>query len=188
MNKRQLITEADVRAAAQRSESTIRMSPGAIVTPLALDTAQTAGVRFEIVREETAPESGARLVFAVTRQGFPLKRTLLDFIKVRGIDAVEIPSTGDDEVTAAVEAVKRIAGGGVPFGVVIDGTGMQTCMVANRFAGIRAVHAAEARHAGIARARFDANLLTLGAEFLSPRRAADVLAAFFDTRPAANAR
>jgi len=181
MKKRSLITEADVRNAASSGVSVLRIPSNAIITPLAVDVSHSAGVRFELVDEDsTGAPQGLAVAIAVTKDAVALKRAVFDVTRGRGIEIIELHA-GLSDIEAAVETVKQVAGRHVPFGIILDATGIRSSMIANRFEGIRAVNALEARHARIARSRFDSNLLTLGAEFLTPHRAGDIVAAFLET-------
>ena len=182
MSKRQLITESDIRSAAAQGQSILRVSEDAIITPLALDASNITGVRIEFIPKNEAPAGEVRIALAVTRQAFRMKRAVLDVLRSRTAGIREVEVKGDDDIAAAVDTIRAVVGGSCAFGIILDATGIRSAMICNRFSGARAVHAAETRHAAIARSRFDANVLTLGAEFLTPSRTAEIVRVFLDTR------
>jgi RpiB/LacA/LacB family sugar-phosphate isomerase len=182
MKKQQLITDREVRLAAQQGQSVLRIHPKAIITPLALDSSQSLGVRFEFIKEDEKRNAGLHVALAITVQAFPVKRAIVDILRTRNITITDIPDVREDDVKAAVEVVKRLVGSGSGFGIIADATGIRSAMIANRFEGIRAFNAHQPSQAQIARKRYNANLVTLGSDFLKPRRAAEIVAAFIDSK------
>lgn len=67
------------------------------------------------------------------------------------------------------------------FGILICGSGFGVCMAANRFPHMRAITARTPKEAEMSRKHNDANVLCLGADFTSERKARDIVNAFLTT-------
>jgi ribose 5-phosphate isomerase B len=75
----------------------------------------------------------------------------------------------------------RIAGGEAPFGVLICGSGIGMCIAANKIDGIRAASVENPVAARLAREHNNANVICLGARFLAPEYATDIVRTFLST-------
>ena len=67
------------------------------------------------------------------------------------------------------------------LGIFMCGSGIGANMVANRYKGIRAVRASDTVEAYLARKDEDANVLTIGARFVSFRRAIKIIKTFLSS-------
>ena len=98
--------------------------------------------------------------------GFELKQHLIKWLSERGY-AVEDCGTFDksacDYPAIASQVASRISDGRAARGIMIDGAGIGSCMVANKFPGVRAALAYDLSSASNSREHNDANVLTLGA-------------------------
>lgn len=117
--------------------------------------------------------------------GFPLKQNLKEFLAAEGW-------TVDDQGTQSTEAVdypvfaarvaRRVATGACRFGIMVDGAGIGSAMVANKIAGVRAALCYDISTARNAREHNDANVLTLGAGLIGPALARDIARTFLAGR------
>ena len=170
MAKRELITALQVQDAANAGQRVLKIAPDALITPLARDEARARGLTF--AEQETAAEPGVRtgvVAIGADHGGFRYKAQLKPFIKTLGwsvldlgVDA-EVPCDYPDYAFAVARAV---ALGKCDFGVMIDGTGLNSAVVCNKVPGIRAVSASNEFAAVSARSHGDAQILTLGSRTL----------------------
>lgn len=73
-------------------------------------------------------------------------------------------------------------------GVLLCGSGIGMCIAANKIAGIRAAQAENPISARLAREHNDANVLCLGARFVAPNYAAEIVRTFITTAASADPR
>ena len=129
------------------------------------------------------PDVG-RIVLASDHGGFGLKEAIKRALLGRGLDVLDVGTHSDascDYPVFARAAADAIASGAAWRGVVVDGAGIGSCMVANKVPGVRAGMAFDARTAKNAREHNDANLLTLGAGYLEEARALEIVDIFLAT-------
>jgi deoxyribose-phosphate aldolase len=130
---------------------------------------------------------GTPVVVAVASDhgGFALKEAIARHLAGQGI-AVRDLGTHSTEACdypvfarAAAEAVAR---GEASLGVIIDGAGIGSGMVANKIPGVRAAMAFDVATAKNAREHNDANVLTLGAGYLAEDLALRIVDTFLSTQ------
>ena len=130
---------------------------------------------------------GTPVVVAVASDhgGFALKEAIARHLTGKGI-AVRDLGTHSTEACdypvfarAAAEAVAR---GEASLGVIIDGAGIGSGMVANKIPGVRAAMAFDVATAKNAREHNDANVLTLGAGYLAEDLALRIVDTFLSTQ------
>lgn len=120
------------------------------------------------------------LAFGSDHAGYRLKRTLFEHAAERGYECVDLGchSTESCDYPDFAHAVARaVLDGTADRGVVICGTGIGSCMAANRHAGIRAALCTETFAARATRAHNDANVLCMGERVVGEGVAKDI----FDT-------
>ncbi len=81
----------------------------------------------------------------------------------------------DDYPLIAAEVARRVRRTTGGRGILLCGSGVGMSVVANKFAGIRAVNAWDVKVALRARKEEDANVLVLPAHFLTQAKAADIV-------------
>jgi ribose 5-phosphate isomerase B len=114
------------------------------------------------------PEPGPapRIAIGADHGGWQLKRVLIDLVRELGWEVEDVGTHGPDPVDYpdyAVAVARRIAGGTCSRGIVIDGAGLGSCMVANKIRGVRAATCHDEASIVNSRAHNDANVLALGA-------------------------
>ncbi|MDJ0655746.1 MAG: deoxyribose-phosphate aldolase [Xanthomonadales bacterium] len=107
-----------------------------------------------------------RIAIGADHGGFELKNALAGHLRSAG-HAVEDLGTSSNKAVdypvfarAVADAVSR---GSADLGIMIDGAGIGSCMVANKVPGVRAALAYDLSSARNSREHNDANVLTLGA-------------------------
>jgi len=188
--ERELVGEGLVRAAAEGSELVI--PPRARVTPMARDLAFQKGVTFVTGRsaEPLGPVASAvrqpvRIAVASDHGGYGLKAQLIPLLKEMGERPVDL---GPDSAEVSVDypdfaslVAREVSEGRVHLGIIVDGAGIGSAMVANKVPGVLAANCWNAAAARNAREHNHANVLTLGSGHLDLAGAREVLAAFLST-------
>lgn len=87
----------------------------------------------------------------------------------------------DDYPDFAMQASEEVLKKKDNIGIFMCGSGIGVNMVANRYKGIRAVCASNEKMARMARLHEDANVLTMGARFLSYGKIKKIIKAFLET-------
>jgi ribose 5-phosphate isomerase B len=165
LTDRTLITEDDIRTAA--AGATLRIGAKALVTPLAADLARDRHITFERVAPAAArgQPRARRIAIGADHGGFEMKEVLKQVLEDLGCTyqdfgtnstaAVDYP----DFAQAVALAVARRT---CDLGIMIDGAGIGSCMVANKIPGVRAAMCYDEASARSSREHNGANVLTLG--------------------------
>jgi ribose 5-phosphate isomerase B len=185
-----IITEADARVLPHGS--TVRLARNGHVTPLAADTLRAK--RITVVRDDgvpagdlaalTPPADIRRLVVGSDHTGVVLKRQIVQRCRGRGLAVLEVGAsdrTPIDYPDVAVAVSQPVARGEADAGIVIDGAGLGSAMVANKVRGIRAATCLTPTLARYARQHNGANVLALGATLLTPDEAWVIIETFLAT-------
>ncbi len=110
--------------------------------------------------------------------GWALKRTLATHLAEKGYEVSDCGTDGPDSVDYPVfahEVARRVAAGECRWGIVVDGAGLGSCMVANKVPGVRAAVAWDLSSARNGREHNHANVLTLGAGLLGESLARQIV-------------
>ncbi len=113
-----------------------------------------------------AGRGGAAIAIGCDHGGFDLKEDLSARLSDAGHDVVDCGTYGRDSVDYpefAHTVARRVADGSCQCGIVIDGAGIGSAMVANKVPGIRAALCYDLSSARNSREHNHANVLTLGA-------------------------
>ena len=124
------------------------------------------------------------LVLASDHRGFALKEALKEALSPHW----QLLDVGNKKETEPVdyplfahEAVKAMKQGAAESGLLICGSGQGMAICANRHKGIRAVCCWTEETARLSRQHNNANILTLGAKFISSSQARNIALTFFNT-------
>src|SRR5215207_8716712 len=116
---------------------------------------------------ERAEVSGQKVVaIGADHGGFELKEALKPELKSLGFDVSDVGTNSKDAVDYPdfAHAVAQAVGSGKAWrGIMIDGAGIGSCIVANKVPGVRAGMAYDYSSAVNSREHNDTNVLTLGA-------------------------
>ncbi len=112
--------------------------------------------------------SGAprRIAIGADHGGFELKAVLTAHLRQAGHQVEDLGTSSNKAVDYPVFAkavAEAVSEGRADVGIMIDGAGIGSCMVANKVPGVRAALAYDLSSARNSREHNDANLLTLGA-------------------------
>ena len=179
---RPVFTERDIPLGGE-----LRVPPGSILTPSAIDLAKARGVKIIELKkgESLAPASAAdTIAIGSDHGGFELKQKLLPMFEELGLTIRDVgvyDGKAADYPDIAREVAELVASGATARGVIIDGAGIGSAMVANKFPGVRAALCYDRATARNSREHNDANVLTLGGRLLSVNQAEEVLRTWLST-------
>jgi ribose 5-phosphate isomerase B len=179
---RRVITEQDVPA-----DGELRVVAGTLFTPSARDLARERGVRvIEVPSQEAAGLPGPEKTVAIGSDhgGFRTKERLKPVLEELGFavrDAGVHEEKTADYPDIAHGVARLVAARSVRFGVIIDGAGIGSAMVANKVPGVRAALCYDRASARNSREHNDANVLTLGGRLLTEGQAEEVLRTWLAT-------
>lgn len=127
---------------------------------------------------------GDRIAVGADHGGFPLKEHLKGWLEKNGYQVVDCGthdgSRCDYPVLAAAVA-EKVSTGECAAGVMVDGAGIGSSMMANKYPGVRASLCYDVSTARNAREHNDANVLTLGAGLIGTALAQQILETWLQT-------
>ncbi|MDX1438407.1 MAG: ribose 5-phosphate isomerase B [Rubricoccaceae bacterium] len=188
---KRLLTEQDVLDALRAGKSEIEVVPGTLVTALAKDVAKDKGISI-VERVETdayasvktGSEDNRVLAVGCDHAGFTYKGALITHADSLGWTVIDVGTTSEASVDypdfafAVAELVRKRE---ARFGLIFDGVGVGSAMVANKVTGIRAALCPDVFSAFNARAHNDANVITMGSRTMGIESCKRVLAEFLST-------
>tara|TARA_B100001559_G_scaffold320212_2_gene331684 strand:- start:4039 stop:4476 length:438 start_codon:yes stop_codon:yes gene_type:complete len=113
--------------------------------------------------------------------GFSLKTVLIEHLIESGHEVLDLGTDSNERVDYPdfSEAVaKSVASGEAEFGLLVCGSGIGVCMVANKISGIRAATIHDVTSAHLSREHNDANIICLGERLIGPEVAKEALDVF----------
>lgn len=128
--------------------------------------------------------ASGRVALGSDHGGFPLKETIKRHLEKKGVGVLDVGTHSKeacDYPVFARAAAEAVASGKAVRGIVVDGAGIGSCMAANKIPGVRAGMAFDEKTARNAREHNDANVLTLGAGYLSEELALRIVDIFLTT-------
>jgi ribose 5-phosphate isomerase B len=191
---RPIVTEADIQAVPPGGE--FQVPPGALITPLARQVAMDRHVVLAPSPSTTAadhpgvwegpsnPGSGQVIAVGADHAGYPLKQELSRYLSELGFKVQDCGTGSADSVDYpdfAVAVAQLVASGRAWRGIMVDGAGIGSCMVANKIPGVRAAMCYDQATAVNSREHNDANVLTLGAGLIGPALARQIVQAWLQT-------
>jgi ribose 5-phosphate isomerase B len=178
---RNVITEADIPQTGE-----FQIARGSIITPSARDLAKDRGVKLVEVSADQLPSASPAQTVALGSDhgGFALKEKLkpiFEELSLRVQDLGVHEEKPADYPDIARQVAEIVARGEAARGVIIDGAGIGSAIVANKFPGIRAALCYDRASARNSREHNDSNVLTLGGRLLTASLAEDVLRIWLTT-------
>jgi len=116
--------------------------------------------------------------------GFEMKKMLLAYLAELGYQPMDCGTNSNESVDYpdfAFPVAEKVSNGSVWRGIVIDGAGIGSCMVANKVPGVRAAMCYDYATAVNSREHNDANVLTLGAGLLGNNQAKLIVKTWLET-------
>jgi len=129
-----------------------------------------------------------KIVLASDHAGFEYKRELLQYLEEMGVETVDVGAhtydENDDYPEFIANAAKEVsAHPNNTIAVILGGSGQGEAMVANRFREVRAAvyNTDNPKIVKLAREHNDANVLSLGARFITIEQAKEAVKLFLAT-------
>ncbi len=200
--KRRLVTEADVRMAAQKGLRTLSIEPGTIITPSARDEALRLKMEFSTAVQAPSsqqsvekveylspadlrsPNASTVVALGSDHGGFQLKEILQKYLTEIGYTVADVGTRSEqpcDYPDFAYAVASLVANGQASKGIMIDAVGVASAIVANKVPGIRAVPCTTEFAARSSREHNDANVLTLGGRVIGPELAKSIVRVWLET-------
>jgi ribose 5-phosphate isomerase B len=135
-----------------------------------------------------AAGTGGRVTIAIGADhgGYALKDRIGQVLAEAGYGVHDCGTNGPEAVDypdVAHAVARLVADGACRFGIVVDGAGIGSCMVANKVPGVRAALCHDLSSARNSREHNHANVLTLGARFTGEGLAIEIVRAWLGTDP-----
>lgn len=185
-----------------KGSKSLEVPKGAIVTPLAADLALSEGISLIDSKDQrptaastsgmestadikTNPQPSNNVVaFGSDHGGFKLKESLRQYAETLGYKVVDVGTHSEDpcdypDFAYAVAAL--VSKGEAWRGVMIDGAGIGSCVVANKVPGVKAACCHNEFVARNAREHNDTNVLTLGSKVVGSEVCKEILRIWLET-------
>lgn len=124
-----------------------------------------------------------KIVIGCDHAGFSMKDTVIEHIKKRGFECVDVGTYSADSCHYPIYAhrvCERILSGECALGILICGTGIGMSIAANKHDGIRAACCSDTFSARLTREHNDANVLCFGERVVGKGLALELVDAFLD--------
>jgi len=178
---RSVITEDDLRGVPDGGR--VKIAPDAIITPLARDLAAQHSI--ELVRAPRSRRKDRRpIAVGADHGGFEMKERLKEYLSQLGYSFQDFgthSTSAVDYPDYAHLVARAVSSGQYWRGIIIDGAGIGSCMVANKVPGVRAAMCYDVATARNSREHNDANVLTLGGKMIDEARAKEIVKVWLET-------
>ena len=149
-------------------------------------TINPAGIEPDLMLVEPQPHVAAvnTIALGADHGGFSLKENLKTFLLMQGYKVDDCGTYSPDSVDYpdfAYAVAKKVREGDAWRGIIIDGAGIGSCMVANKVRGVRAAMCYDHATALNSREHNNANVLTLGAGLIFPTLARQIVLTWLNT-------
>jgi ribose 5-phosphate isomerase B len=184
---KKLITISHVKEAHKRGDTIIYYDNETIITSLARDMAKEFGIVFKknsagasspiVVESRQSTSQISTVIIGSDHGGFELKEILKKYISDLGYSVIDVGTNSTDSVDYpdfAYAVALGVSNGKADRGIMIDGAGVASCMVANKVPGIRASCCNDLFTAKNSREHNDANVLTLGGRVIGSELAKQI--------------
>jgi ribose 5-phosphate isomerase B len=200
---RHLITERDVLDCLKKGSKELLVDPGTIITPSAKDAAIQHGIHLRSssdvpghpaptvvtvsVSQPTGGDPGkspGTIAFGADHGGYRLKEILKTYVAEMGFSVADVGTHSEeacDYPDFAFAVASLVTSGQAVRGIMIDGVGVASSIVANKVPGIRAVPCYDEFVARSSREHNDANVLTLGGRIVGSELAKSIVKVWLGT-------
>lgn len=125
-----------------------------------------------------------KVAIGADHRGHDALQQILPVFEQRGMELVGVSDCKGvvcDYPDMALAVCEHVVSGRAERGILLCGTGMGSCLAANKVCGIRACQAQDEIAAETARSYLDANVLCLAADLLGPRLLERILLTYLET-------
>jgi ribose 5-phosphate isomerase B len=179
-----IISDSDLQDLVQQI---VRRTLGSVnVISSTTSTINPAGIEPDLMLVEPQPHVAAvnTIALGADHGGFSLKENLKTFLLKQGYKVDDCGTYSPDSVDYpdfAYAVAKKVSEGDAWRGIIIDGAGIGSCMVANKVRGVRAAMCYDHATALNSREHNNANVLTLGAGLIFPTLARQIVLTWLNT-------
>ncbi|HSC49861.1 MAG TPA: ribose 5-phosphate isomerase B [Gaiellaceae bacterium] len=131
-----------------------------------------------------APDAPAEVAIGADHGGYRLKERIVADLREQGLEVRDCGTDSTESVDYpeyAHRVARLVADGSCRWGIVVDGAGIGSCMVANKVPGIRAATCWDVSSARNSREHNHANVLALGAGLIGESLALQIVQAWLST-------
>ncbi|MDH3731736.1 MAG: ribose 5-phosphate isomerase B [Acidimicrobiia bacterium] len=135
-------------------------------------------------RRQLSPEPNDAVAIGADHGGYPLKERLAFRLREQGLQVHDVGTHSSDSVDYpdfAHEVARKVAAGECGVGIIVDGAGIGSAMVANKVPGVRAAMCYDVSSARNSREHNHANVLTLGAGLIGENLAWQIVESWLAT-------
>ncbi len=150
----------------------------------AADAARNPGSPAQATQPEEKPAGRKVIAIGADHGGFELKEILKPDLAAQGFEVIDVGTNSKEAVDypdIAHDAARLVGSGKAWRGIIIDGAGIGSCIVANKVAGVRAGMAYDYSSAVNSREHNDTNVLTLGAGLIGVNLAKQIVKVWLST-------
>lgn len=196
---KRLISEKEIRHIAGSGTKSITVDKNTVVTPSARDLATRLGISFLQGGSESiapspdgpsppssriGPSSSTVVAIGSDHGGFQLKEILKAHINSLGYRVADVGTASEepcDYPDFAYSVARLVSTGEAWRGIMIDGAGSGSCIVANKLPGVRAANCTNEFLARNSREHNDANVLTLGSRVVGTELAKEIVKVWLES-------
>ncbi len=167
---KKVITEKDILQLLKSGLTEIQLNRNEILTPLAIDRIKVSNLK--VVYEDKQYDTRKlfkKIVIGSDHTGVKIKKNLVDYLKDKNFDIMDIGTFTEDAVDypdIALNVAQKVSNNEFDCGIILDATGIPSAIVANKLANIRAATCYNEFSARSSREHNNANVLVLGARTL----------------------
>lgn len=167
---KKLFTESDILNLVKSGLTELVIPKNAVISPLALDRIKQNKIRIVNQSSKIAESENTlkkSIAIGSDHTGVKAKKVLFDYLKLKGLDIIDVGTFTEDAVDypdITYNVANRVKIGEVGFGIILDATGIPSCITANKIPGIRAATCYNEFSAKSSREHNNANILVLGAK------------------------
>jgi ribose 5-phosphate isomerase B len=126
-----------------------------------------------------------KLAVASDHGGFSLKESILQSLKQKKIEILDLGNHGTESVDYpdyAIKVAEMVSEGKADAGLLMCGTGIGMCIVANKFKNVRAAVVSDPYSAKMAKEHNNANILCVGGRVVDPQKAEEIVRAWLEAK------
>lgn len=166
------------------SQEQIRTIVASVVDGVLARTGEHLASDTEASRASKPSEEHRCIAIGADHGGYPLKERIGFYLREQGYEVRDCGTNSPDSVDYPdfAHAVARLIGDGTcSDGIIVDGAGIGSAMVANKVPGVRAALCYDVSSARNSREHNHANVLTLGAALIGNALALQIVEAWLAT-------
>lgn len=166
------------------TEAEVRDLVAKVVAKLAPDTSPQPTSAPAAQPSRTTASGSVSIAVGCDHGGFALKERIAFRLKEQGYAVTDCGTSSADSVDYpdfAHAVATRVSTGEVTYGIIIDGAGIGSAMVANKVPGVRAALCYDLSSANNSREHNHANVLTLGAGLIGTNLALQIVETWLAT-------